>query len=301
MNTYQMKLFLEAVKCMNFTEAAERMYISQPSLSRQISSLEAELNVQLFLRGHNRISLTPAGKELYEGLSDILPMYEEVIHRTVLANQAVITALRIGILEDVLLPDILWDFSVFLQENFPNISVSLKAEGFRPLTDGLRDRQFDAIVSLANDLRDNQRVKYLVLERLPLFLVVRKEHLAAERKQLQLSEFPALFSSERFICISPESSKNASGDLQQTLLDAGIHPPIRFVRTPAEMTLQVLAGQGITIVNNHHVQANNPELRFIPIDGIAPSEIVLAWDKNNNSPECQFLIRHIKTLLKEKH
>jgi Transcriptional regulator len=50
MNTLQIKYFLTAARCLNFTEAAKQLYISQPALSQQILALEKELNMQLFIR-----------------------------------------------------------------------------------------------------------------------------------------------------------------------------------------------------------------------------------------------------------
>ena len=51
MTIHQIECFLEAAKTLNFTEAASRLYISQQGLSRQIASLEKELELRLFDRG----------------------------------------------------------------------------------------------------------------------------------------------------------------------------------------------------------------------------------------------------------
>ena len=52
MNMIQMKYFITAAKCLNFTKAADKLFITQPALSRQIASMEAELNMQLFIRNN---------------------------------------------------------------------------------------------------------------------------------------------------------------------------------------------------------------------------------------------------------
>ena len=52
MNMIQMKYFITAAKCLNFTKAADKLFITQPALSRQIASMEAELNMQLFIRNY---------------------------------------------------------------------------------------------------------------------------------------------------------------------------------------------------------------------------------------------------------
>ena len=54
--------FLECAKCLNFSEAARNLFMTQPALGRQITALEKELNMQLFFRSTHGMKLTPAGK-----------------------------------------------------------------------------------------------------------------------------------------------------------------------------------------------------------------------------------------------
>ena len=62
----QLRGFCYAVQAGSISKAAERMYLSQPSVSLQIQALERELNVTLFERRGPRIRLTPEGQVLYE-------------------------------------------------------------------------------------------------------------------------------------------------------------------------------------------------------------------------------------------
>ena len=64
MTLTQIKYFIEVAKCLNFSEAAEHLFITQPALSRQITAIETELNMQLFIRGSKKLSLTPSGQLL---------------------------------------------------------------------------------------------------------------------------------------------------------------------------------------------------------------------------------------------
>lgn len=60
----QIQCFVAAAETLNFTTAAERMYLSQPSLSRHIQNLEDELGLQLFIRDRKHVTLTPSGLHL---------------------------------------------------------------------------------------------------------------------------------------------------------------------------------------------------------------------------------------------
>lgn len=63
-NLEQLRGFVEVARLGHFTRAAERLHLAQPSLSRQISTLERELGAELFSRARGHISLTPAGEAL---------------------------------------------------------------------------------------------------------------------------------------------------------------------------------------------------------------------------------------------
>jgi len=62
MEMEHLKCFIEIENCMSFTTAAEELYISQSSLSKKILALEKELDIKLFDRSNNRVTLTPEGK-----------------------------------------------------------------------------------------------------------------------------------------------------------------------------------------------------------------------------------------------
>lgn len=71
MTIHQMECFLEAARTLNFTEAARRLYISQQGLSRQIASLEKELELRLFDRTTRDVRLTRSGELLLWRWRDI--------------------------------------------------------------------------------------------------------------------------------------------------------------------------------------------------------------------------------------
>ena len=70
MTSVQIRCFLEAAHSGSFTEAAEKLYMTQPTFGRQISSLETELGFPLFLRGWKSYRLTAQGEILCILLND---------------------------------------------------------------------------------------------------------------------------------------------------------------------------------------------------------------------------------------
>ena len=64
MNLEQLRAFVEVAQLGNFTRAAERLHLAQPSLSRQITTLEQDLGAELFHRARRGSTLTVAGESL---------------------------------------------------------------------------------------------------------------------------------------------------------------------------------------------------------------------------------------------
>lgn len=77
MNLSLLKVFYEVSRCGSLTTAAEQLHISQPALSRQISSLEKEVGIDLFIRHSRGLQLTEAGRRLYDYAQRILNYADE--------------------------------------------------------------------------------------------------------------------------------------------------------------------------------------------------------------------------------
>ncbi len=67
-----LEYFIMVAKEGNITRAAERLHITQPTLSRQLSDLEKELNTQLFIRGKRSIVLTESGQLLMQRAQELV-------------------------------------------------------------------------------------------------------------------------------------------------------------------------------------------------------------------------------------
>lgn len=93
MDIRQLEAFVYTVKYQSFSLAAQKLYISQPTVSAHIRSLEEEFHTQLLKRTTKSLSLTPAGTKLYSYATEILTLQQKAIVE--LANETK-PQLRIG-------------------------------------------------------------------------------------------------------------------------------------------------------------------------------------------------------------
>ena len=126
MNDRQIACFLEAVKERNFTKVAEKLYLTQPGVSRMIATLEKELNTKLFARSaHKTLELTESGKLYYEMFEKCRREFEETKRKSELIQRenTDITTLKFGYVRG-------WSITGFyplmldaLQEEFPYLTM----------------------------------------------------------------------------------------------------------------------------------------------------------------------------------
>src|SRR3954467_12771096 len=91
------RYFVAVAETGNVTRAAERLHLSQPSLSAAVKQLEAQLEVELFTRRGRRVQITPAGELLLERGRALLEQAEAVVGGVRARGAAASARLRIGL------------------------------------------------------------------------------------------------------------------------------------------------------------------------------------------------------------
>ena len=82
-----LRYFATSAREGSMTKAAEKLHVTQPTLSKQIKELEEELGQKLFIRGNYNIHLTPEGEILYKRALDILEMADQTTAEFASMNQ----------------------------------------------------------------------------------------------------------------------------------------------------------------------------------------------------------------------
>ena len=164
MNFLHLKYFLLVAEELNITRAAERLFISQQSLSNHISNMEKELDVKLFTRSP-KLSLTYAGDLLVETATQILDLHSQFLAKVGDINRHYMGVLRVGISHTcglALLPEILPQF----QAEFPMVEFSLFEGNSTHLEDELAHGRVDLIVCFQPIMMEGVEVAPLTEEKL---------------------------------------------------------------------------------------------------------------------------------------
>lgn len=188
----QIKYFVTIIDCGSFTEAAERLFISQSAISQQVRALEKDLGVELIRRENRRFSLTPAGEYFYRRGKALLGEAEELRRQTARIGQDADSQLRIGYLNIYNGQELHRAIAAFA-DIYPDVDITIASGTHEELYQRLRGGEADMVL---NDQRRAFSDEYVNFElsMSPAFaeLSVRHPFSALERIQIDdLKSCPA--------------------------------------------------------------------------------------------------------------
>ena len=124
MELRHLRYFLAIAEELSFIKASEKLFISQPPLSRQIKELEDELGARLFNRNNKRVELTEAGKYFEKETRQLLQDLERITLRTKKIGNNISGEFRIAYISSTFSGDIA-DVIKFLSDKYPYVNFSL--------------------------------------------------------------------------------------------------------------------------------------------------------------------------------
>ena len=290
MNFTQIRYFMVLSECLNFTVAARKLYITQPSLSKQISSMEEELGVRLFVRDRKTTQLTPAGIRFYDGCQKILSDYNKLVVETQGLTHGAPCTLTIGILEFQRFGQDLKNIRAVMEEALSCVEIRVIPAGYRALLEGLQDKTMDVIITTEFELQDHPDYLHRQLSRLENRMVLPADHPMAHREGVSLRDFQ----NEVFLTVADEETPWLTKLLRSSCREAGFEPRFRVAENYRSMMAMLEMGQGIFPLNTEHYLHNHPGLRFVSVAEIPDIHKVLAWNPNNMNPVIPVLVELIK-------
>ena len=186
MNLSQLYYFSKLSELEHFSKAAKELYITQPSLSHAIKSLETELGVQLFEREGRRMRLTPFGKEFAVYVKRGLREIDKGVELAQEFNGKLGGTVNVGAVLTVqgdYLPPLFHDFS----ENYSQEVKLNMFQGFSiPLVEGLENDKYDVVFAAAGERKPNLCYEHVLSHE--LVAVVNKNNPLAQRDSIGIPE-----------------------------------------------------------------------------------------------------------------
>ena len=184
MNLQQLYYFRKLAEVQHYTEAAKALYITQPSLSDSISSLESELSVALFQKKGRGIELTKYGQEFYQYVNQALGVLEHGIALMKEKSDSVTGTIDVGCIP-TLLGDFLPDALDLYHEKHPQVNFNIFQDKSIPVAEGVSAGNFD--IGFCSMVESKEDLVFVPITYQELIVIVRNDHPLARYDSMELS------------------------------------------------------------------------------------------------------------------
>lgn len=184
MNLQQLYYFRKLAEVQHYTEAAKALYITQPSLSDSIASLENELSVALFQKKGRGIELTKYGQEFYQYVNQALGVLEHGIAIMKEKSDSVTGTIDVGCIP-TLLGDFLPDALDLYHEKHPQVNFNIFQDKSIPVAEGVSAGDFD--IGFCSMVENKEDLVFVPITYQELIVIVRNDHPLARYDSMELT------------------------------------------------------------------------------------------------------------------
>ena len=271
---------MEAAELLNFTAAAEKLYISQPALSRKIAALEDELGVMLFHRKNNILSLTPGGEIIYRWMKESEKAREQAIAEAKRANEAGQNSLVIGFVNNEILSEHDSKTVAMFWQQHPEVELTIVHSPAREIIQHLMEQRMDLAVMIGSAAYGNARLRYFESANYRRCVAVSIAHPLAGAEGVSLKDFE----NDTFLSLREDVSPTLSPMVREVCGAAGFVPRITELDNIDELLAGVESGKGVAVLTDNHAAAFNPLLKLVHIREYFPVSLICVWDRLNANP-----------------
>ncbi|MFC0007658.1 LysR family transcriptional regulator [Micromonospora siamensis] len=271
----ELRYFVAVAEELHFSRAAERLFVSQPALSKQVRALERQLGLALFDRRARTVALTPAGAELLPRARDLLAGWDAAVRAARGAGAAV--SLTVG-LQTAVGRDL--QRSVLQSFRERGWRITLRLSGWDDPTAGLATGATDVAFLWLPVASGDLAVRVLARER--RWVATAAAHPMAARPEVDFADLR----DEPFVALP-----GTAGPLRDFWLAvpqrAGREPVVGVEAVAADEALEaVAAGLGVVLLAEGNARLYpRPDVAYRPVRGLPPAELALAWRADDHRPE----------------
>lgn len=270
MKIIQLEYFCAVTEYRSITQAAQKLYVTQPAISNAIRELEKEFSVNLFTRSKNHLTLTNEGEIFYQKASALLVSIRQTSSQLYDLGKSIIP-IKIGIpplLSTIFFPDMLIAF----QKKYPDIPVELFEYGSIRAAELVQKEELDLALVNMHFYNVDKMNSFRILADYIVFCVSPKHHLARE-KEVTLE----MLNHEPLIMYNTDSVQNTT--LTKLFDCHGIQPDVILHASQLHTIWRFIAQNlgGACLYSS--ILTDCPEFIQLPIVPQIRQDIGLVWKK----------------------
>ena len=259
----RLQVFHTVAKVMSFTKAAETLHMTQPAVTFQVKQLEDFFNTRLFDRTHNKITLTEAGKVVYDYADQILEHYEKMNSEVRQLTGEVTGSLVIGAsttIAEYMLPSLLGAF----KKQFEDVNIRLQVGNTDAIVSMVENNMIDLGLVEAPVHNKNLEVDVCRLDEMQVICPL--DHPLAKRDKIAIEDL------RKYAYISREEGSGSRSVIDAYIREQGFsYSDLNVVMelgSPEAVKMAVESDVGIAVVSRTTLrkELQLETLRAIPLD-----------------------------------
>ena len=287
MDINRLKEFIVLSECLNYSKAANILFLTQPVLSRHIHDLEETWGVRLFTRDTHKVALTPVGELAAREVRVALEAVDKAFSAIQSASDTANSQLSIGILGHAV-KGFITQFLDSFEKMHPGIAITAIASDLDPVTGYVLEGKLDLAFAthVSPELYGNVEVRHILDD--PLCAVLPAGHRLNEEIHINMSDLD----NEPIISFS-EASNPYTAQFHKSLFER-FNMQMNTVRTVNNIDsgfFYVNMGQGIFLIPRH-LSFMAGDLNVVEIsdpDVVIPLNLI--WKKGNDKPALQTFVK----------
>ena len=292
MELRHLRYFVAVAEALSFTKGAEHLHLTQPSLTRQIKDLEAELGVRLLDRTRQQVSLTEEGRSFLIDAKRVIALSAEIVNSVQQLKRQEVASLSIGYVANLFYDLLPASLSAF-RRAMPTASVNLfnmsSGDQLRALQEGAIDLGFVGLCEAASAAGFHQ----LVIATHKTVVALNKGHTLAKNSVVKLKSLAPRF----FIAMSENSYPGYRLWLNSACREAGFNPKVlQDVDIERSVLQSIAAGLGVALLPDQVRNLPHQNIVFRPISPMVSVESCLAWKSENPSTAMQTYLEIVRRL-----
>lgn len=260
MKTEYLREFITLAETLNFTLTANKLFITQPALSKHLAAFEETLGIQLFIRTTHSVELTPEGEVIYKDAKAIIAAFDKMIKKANALSREISGKINLGILYYAI-PEYVEPLVTRFHELHPNIILNTVSCQPHQVFAKLLEDDIDVGMVMRFDTPDSYGLTHIPLRSEKLSVVTTNEHPFAKRS----SVLPQELQGELLVSVSVE--KEWTRGIDCLLKKHGI-VPCNVIEAEQTDVLPVVLNRtnGIHISPDLLRNMNNKSISITPIE-----------------------------------
>lgn len=277
----QIRIFLAAAQTGSFSQAAQKLYLTQPAVSKWIAKLEKELGCKLFFRKGSGVTLTEEGETLIDGWKHMLNVYDDTLG-AMDRRAGKKRVLRVGILTQLRFVQSIGDIQRRFADTYPDVDVVLEAYDFKELRYHLLNGDLDVAYLYSFDVQGEDELQVLPIHQAELYLAGMPEAL----------EDPESEGYHTLLLVSRTESRTGGDLVMKACRDMGFRfDKVLYFPNIASVELAARQGKGVMMAGKYALQKNDAMLRFPVPKEFVSNDVSLAWSPSAEKLSVVSLIR----------